>query len=70
MASVYETDDTFNVIEEHIKQALQADTKFASGGALEIKTFEEEHREDVGTYGEHELPAISIEVNISGTALR
>ena len=68
MASSYNNDDTFNVIEEHVKQALQADTKFASGGTLEIKKWEEEHRDDIGTYTEAQLPACSIEVNVSGVA--
>lgn len=67
MASAYNNDDTFNVIEEHIQQALVADSKLAAAGALEIKLWEEEHREDVGTYAEHQLPACSIEVGISGT---
>ena len=67
MASEFNNDDTFNVIEDHIQQTLAADTKFASGGSLEINLFEEEHREDVATYTETQLPAISIEVNISGT---
>tara|TARA_Y100000310_G_scaffold297406_1_gene330387 strand:+ start:2371 stop:2904 length:534 start_codon:yes stop_codon:yes gene_type:complete len=64
MTSAFNSDDTFNVIEEHIKQTLAADTKFAAGGTLEIKTFEQEHREDASSYGENELPAISIEVGV------
>jgi hypothetical protein len=67
MASTFNNDDTFNVIEDHARQALVADTKFASGGDLEIKTWEEEHREDVSTYGEHQLPAASVEASVSGT---
>ena len=64
MATIYNSDDTFNVIEDHIKQALAADTKFAAGGQMEIKTFEQEHREDVSSYTEIELPAVSVEVGV------
>ena len=64
MTSTYNSDDTFNVIEDHIKQTLAADTKFASGGQMAIATFEQEHREDVGSYTEVELPAISVEVGV------
>jgi hypothetical protein len=64
MATDFNSDDTFNVIEDHIKQTLEADTKFASGGALEIKTFEQEHRDDIASYVSNQLPAISIEVAV------
>ena len=64
MASTFNSDDTFNVIEDHLKQALAADTKLTSGGTLEIKTWEQEHRDDVSSYTENELPASSIEVGV------
>lgn len=64
MTSIYNSDDTFNVIEDHVKQTLAADTKFASGGQMAIATFEQEHREDIGTYTDVELPAISVEVGV------
>jgi hypothetical protein len=64
MASVYNSDDTFNVIEDHLRQTLEADTKLATGGDLAIVTWEQEHRDDISTYEEHLLPAISIEVGV------
>ena len=62
MASDYNSDDTFNVIEQHIVQAIQADTKLGTGGDLAIATFEQEHRDDLSTYGDNQLPACSVEV--------
>ena len=35
--SAYNNDDTYNVIAEHVIEALQADSKLGSGGALAIK---------------------------------
>ena len=60
----FNTDDTFNVIEDHLKQTLEADAKLTTGGTLAIATWEQEHREDVSTYTEIELPACSIEVGV------
>mgnify|MGYP003654668634 CR=1 FL=1 len=64
MASTYNSDDTFNVVEDHIKQTLAADTKLTAGGSLAIVTWEQEHREDISTYEENTLPASSIEVGV------
>ena len=64
MTTVYNSDDTFNVIEDHIRQALVADTKLGSGGQMEIKTFEQEHRTDLASYNDNQLPAVSIEVGV------
>ena len=66
--TTYATDDWLNIVEEHVKEALQADAKLGTGGDLEIKTWEEEHRQDLGTYEEHFLPACSIEVTIGAPA--
>lgn len=59
MASSYNSDDIYMVLADKINQTLALETIFASGGDLEIKTFEEELREDAGEYGENELPAIA-----------
>ena len=64
MTTVYNSDDTFNVIEDHIKQALAADTKLATGGQMAIATFEQEHRTDLSSYMDNQLPAISVEVGV------
>ena len=64
MASDYNSDDTLNVIEDHLIQALQADAKLGASGALEIKTWEQEHRDDISSYMENQLPAVSVEVGI------
>jgi len=69
MASDYNSDDTFNVIEDHLIQALQADAKLGTGGALEVATWEQEHRNAISGYNENELPAISVEVGIAPAEL-
>ena len=58
----FSNDDIWNVIEQHIVEALQADAKLGTGGALEIATWEQELREDVGTYQSNQLPAVGVEV--------
>ncbi len=63
--SAYNNDDTYNVIAEHVIEALQADSKLGSGGALAIKKWEQELREDAGDYNENELPAIAVTVDLS-----
>ena len=62
MASSYNSDDTWRVVEDHVRQAIQADTKLGSGGDLEIKSWEEQPREDFNTYQSNLLPACSVNV--------
>lgn len=64
--SEYGSDDTYNVIAEHVIEALQADPKLGTGGDLEVKTWEQEPREDASLYDEHELPAVSVTASLSG----
>ena len=63
--SAFNSDDTYNVIAEHVIEALQADAKFGSGGALAIKKWEQELRESAGDYNENELPAVAVTVDLS-----
>lgn len=65
MASDYSSDDIYMVLADHINQTIVAETIFASGGALEIKTSEEELRADAGEYGLNELPAIAVACDLS-----
>lgn len=58
----FNNDDIWNVIEQHIVEAMQADAKLKTGGALAIATWEQELREDVGTYQSNQLPAVGVEV--------
>ena len=64
--SAFSNDDTYNVVAEHVIEALQLDTKLGSGGALEIKLWEQELREDAASYNDNELPAIAVAVRIGG----
>ena len=63
--SAFSSDDTYNVIAEHVIEALQADAKLGSGGALAIKKWEQELRESAGDYNENELPAVAVTVDLS-----
>ena len=63
--SAFNSDDIYNVIAEHIIEALQADSKLGTGGTLSIKKWEQELREDAGDYNENELPAVAITVDLS-----
>lgn len=60
--SAFSSWDTYNVIAEHIIEALQADTELAALGSLEIQTWEPETRETSAEYNDNELPAIAVEV--------
>lgn len=55
-------DDVWNLIEEHIIEALQADADLGTGGELAIATWETELPEDVGVYQANLLPAVAVEV--------
>ena len=60
--SAFSTWDYYNVIPEHFIEALQTDSVIGSGGADEVKTWEQERREDPSEYNDHELPAVAVEV--------
>jgi len=67
MASDYASDDYYNVLADHVVQALQADAKLGpgSGDALEVTTWEEEFRGDAAKYNANELPAVAVECGLS-----
>jgi hypothetical protein len=64
--SSFQTDDYYNVVAEHVLEALQADAKLGTSGALEVKTWEQELREDAGDFNANELPAVSVTCDLSG----
>ena len=66
--SAFNSDDTYNVIAEHVIESLQADARLGTGGALAIKKWEQELREDAGVYNVNELPAVAVTVDLSGQA--
>lgn len=65
----YANDDLYNIGAEFVIKALQEDTALGSGGAYEVNLWEQEHREDFGTYMEYQLPAISTEVAFSSQSV-
>ena len=62
--TAFQTDDYYNVIPEHVIEALQLDTKLAADGALEVKTWEAELRAN-GLYNENELPGVAVSSEFS-----
>ena len=64
--SAFSNWDTYNVIAEHISEALQTDSVLGSSGAIEIQTWEAETRDNSADYSDYELPAVAIEVTHSG----
>lgn len=62
MAETYANDNTWNVVEDHVILALQADTDLKAGGGLAIATWEQELPEDAGVYQANLLPAVAVEV--------
>lgn len=64
--SVFSNWDIYNVIAEHVIEALQADSVLGSGGGDEIATWDAETRETAAEYNDFELPAIAVEVIHSG----
>jgi hypothetical protein len=60
--SAFSSWDTYNIIAEHIIEALQTDTELATSGSLEIQTWEAETRETSSEYNDNELPAVAVEV--------
>lgn len=58
--------DWLNVVEEKLLATLQGDSELGTGGSLEIKTWENEAREDAGQYQGRELPAMSCDVSLLG----
>ncbi|MAH47776.1 hypothetical protein CMI37_18285 [Candidatus Pacearchaeota archaeon] len=65
----YANDDLYNIGAEFVIKALQEDTALGSGGAYEVNLWEQEHREDFGTYMDYQLPAISTEVSFSSQSV-
>ena len=65
----YANDDLYNIGAEFIIKALQEDTALGSGGAYQVNTWEQEHRDDIGTYMDYQLPAISSEINFSAQSV-
>ena len=63
--TAFVTDDYYNVLAEHVLEALQADVKLADAGALDVKTWEQELREDAGEFNSNELPSVSVAVDLS-----
>ena len=63
--SAFQSDDYYNVIAEHVLETLQADSKLADAGALDVKTWEQELREDAGDFNSNELPAVSVTCDLS-----
>ena len=63
--TAFQTDDYYNVIAEHVLETLQADAKLADLGALDVKTWEQELREDAGQFNANELPAVSVTCDLS-----
>lgn len=62
--TAYQTDDYYNVIAEHVLEAIELDTKLADAGALDVTTWEQELR-DNGMYNENELPCIAATCDFS-----
>lgn len=60
MPETYASDNTFNVIEDHVIRALQGDADLGTGGALQVATWEQELRDHAGEYRENELPVIAV----------
>ena len=60
MADTYASDNTFNVLEEHVIHALQADADLGTGGPLAVTTWEQEVKADAGQYADVELPVIAV----------
>ena len=64
--TAYQTDDIYNVVPEHVIEALQADAKLGSGGALAVKTWEQEFRATAAEYNANELPAVAVTCDLAG----
>ena len=64
--TAFQTDDNYNVVAEHVIEALQADTKLAAAGPLEIKTWEQEFRDSAAAFNANELPAVAVSCDLSG----
>ena len=60
--SAFNSWDVYNVLPEHWIEVLRGDAVLGSGGALEVKTWEDYIRENVGEYNDNELPAIGVHV--------
>lgn len=65
----YSGDDLYNIAAEFVIKALQEDTEMGSGGDYEVNTWEQEHREDYGSYMDYQLPAVSAEVTLSSQSV-
>ena len=65
--TAFQTDDWYNVVPEHVIEALQDDTKLGTGGTLAIKTWEPEFRDGADEYNENELPALAVTCDLAGT---
>jgi hypothetical protein len=63
--TAFQTDDYYNVIAEHVIEALQADAKLTDSGTLDVKVWEQEFREDAGEYNANELPAVAVSCDLS-----
>lgn len=63
--SAFANDDTYNVVAEHVIEALVVDVKLKAKGALAITTWEQEFREDVEQYNDNELPLIAVTCDLS-----
>ncbi len=65
--SSFNNDDYYNVIAEHIIEALQADAKLGTGGDYAIATWDAEFRDgDASVYNANELPAVAVAVDGAG----
>jgi len=66
--TAFQTDDYYNVIAEHVIETLKLDAKLADSGALDVKLWEQEFREDAGEYNTNELPAVAVTCDLSQQA--
>lgn len=64
--TAFSTDDYYNVLAEHVIEALQADTKLDDAGALDVALWELEFREHAGLYNANELPVVAVTVDGAG----
>jgi len=62
----FATYEIYNLLAEKVIATLAADTVLASGGALEVKLWEQEFRDDAASFSDNELPAVSAAVVHSG----
>lgn len=63
--TAFQTDDYYNVIAEHVIEALKLDAKLTDSGALDVKMWEQEFREHAGEYNTNELPAVAVSCDLS-----